>query len=247
MVTLTACATANSSKGNVPSLRLEVLATLPHDRGSFTEGLEISGETLYESTGLEDRSFVHAGPVGRPPTISTDSLPSPMFGEGITVLGPTMWQLTWKDGIAIERDTATLAELRRVRYEGEGWGLCHEQGRLVMSNGTDRLTFRDPASFAELGEVTVHSVNKTYSQLNELECVDGNVYANVWQTDYILRIDPATGVVTGLIDASGLLTAEQQQGADVLNGIAAIPGTDEFLITGKLWPVTFRARFLPAS
>lgn len=240
--TLSACGTAASSA--VPNLRMVVLATLPHDRSAFTEGLEFAGDVLYESTGLQGRSSLRAGPPGQAPQTSV-SLPTSLFGEGITVLGPKLWQLTWQNGIAIERDSATLAELRRVSYEGEGWGLCHQQGRLVMSNGSDQLTFRDPVTFAPQGTVTVHSGNQTFSQLNELECAGDSVYANVWQTDEILRIDPRSGTVTGLIDASGLLTPQQLQDADVLNGIAAIPGTDEFLVTGKLWPVMFRVRFVP--
>jgi glutaminyl-peptide cyclotransferase len=241
VATLAACAVAMPS--DIPQLRVEVLGTLPHDTTAFTEGLEFSGTTLYESTGLVGRSSLRAGPAGQPPT-KTVMLPSPLFGEGVTVLGPTLWQLTWQNGIAIERDSTTLAELRRVSYQGEGWGLCHQQHRLVMSNGSDRLTFRDPVSFAALGQVTVHGNGQTYSQLNELECVGNTVYANVWQTNEILRVDADTGAVTGLIDAAGLLTPEQQVGTDVLNGIAAVPGTDEFLLTGKLWPVMFRVKFV---
>lgn len=112
-----------------------------------------------------------------------------------------------------------------------------------MSDGSNRLTFRDPVTFARTGQVTVHSRTRTYDQLNELECVGDLVYANVWQTDEILRIDPADGAVSGIADASGLLTDEQRSGADVLNGIAAVPGSDDLLVTGKLWPVVFRVRF----
>jgi glutamine cyclotransferase len=242
---LSGCAVAMPAV-DVPRLDVQVLATLAHDTSAFTEGLEFSGDTLYESTGLVGRSSLRAGPAGEAPRVSVE-LPAPLFGEGITVLGKTLWQLTWQDGIAIERDSTTLAELRRVSYQGEGWGLCHQQNRLVMSNGSDRLTFRDPTTFAPTGEVTVHANNQTYAQLNELECVGDTVYANVWQTNEILRIDPDTGVVTGVINASGLLrllTPQQQRSADVLNGIAAIPGTDQFLVTGKLWPVMFRVKFV---
>lgn len=240
---LTACAaTSPQANASVPRLKVQVLATLPHDTSAFTEGLELDGTTLYESTGLEGRSEVRAGPVGGAPSVRA-SLPAPMFGEGITVVGAKLWELTWQDGTAIERDAHTLAETRRVHYEGEGWGLCHQPGRLVMSNGTDQLTFRDPVSFAPTGTVTVHAGSKRYSRLNELECVGDSVYANVWQTDTILRIDPASGQVTAEIDASGLLTEAQRRNADVLNGIAAVPGTGEFLITGKLWPSMFRVKF----
>ncbi|MTD56647.1 glutaminyl-peptide cyclotransferase [Amycolatopsis pithecellobii] len=244
---LTACAaSAPQAPGSVPRLRVQVVATLPHDTSAFTEGLELADGLLYEGTGLSGRSEVRAGPPGATPTVRA-ALPAPFFGEGITVVGTKLWQLTWQDGIAIERDARTLAELRRVGYQGEGWGLCHQQDRLVMSNGSDKLTFRDPVSFAPLGTVTVHAGNQTFDQLNELECVGDTVYANVWQTDTILRIDPATGTVTGRIDASGLLTDAQRRQADVLNGIAAVPGTDEFLVTGKLWPVLFRVKFVPSD
>ncbi|KFZ84314.1 glutaminyl-peptide cyclotransferase [Amycolatopsis sp. MJM2582] len=235
------CAAAPVSDAAPPApekLKVRVLSTLPHDPGAFTQGLEFSGETLYEGTGLVGKSSMRAGPAGAAPAVRQE-LPG-LFGEGITVLGATAWQITWKDGVAIERDAKTLAELRRVTYTGEGWGLCHHDGRLVMSDGSSKLTFRDPVSFAPTGGVDVGR-----DQLNELECVGDSVYANVWQTDRILRIDAATGRVTGEIDASGLLDGAERGAADVLNGIAAVPGTDEFLITGKLWPKMFRVKFVP--
>ena len=234
------CANAPATEPAPDQLTVQVLATLPHSTGAFTEGLEFSGDTLYESTGLDGRSALSAGPAGGPPTTRV-ALPSPLFGEGVTVLGPKLWQLTWQDGFAIERDSKTLAELRRVPFEGEGWGLCHQSdGRLVMSNGSDSLTFRDPATFAVTGSMKVG-----YDQLNELECVGDTVYANVWKTDTILRIEAATGRVTGVIDAGKLRAQLQTTGEDVLNGIAAVPGTDEFLVTGKDWPSMFRVRFVP--
>ncbi|MBB5853220.1 glutaminyl-peptide cyclotransferase [Amycolatopsis umgeniensis] len=237
------CAAAPVSDAAPPApekLEVRVLSSLPHDPGAFTQGLEFSGETLYEGTGLVGKSSMRAGQAGAAPSVRRE-LPG-LFGEGITVLGPTAWQITWQDGVAIERDAKTLAELRRVNYTGEGWGLCHQDGRLVMSDGSSKLTFRDPATFAPTGSVDVGR-----DQLNELECVGDSVYANVWQTDRILRIDAASGRVTGEIDASGLLDASEKSSADVLNGIAAVPGTDEFLITGKLWPKMFRVKFVPAA
>jgi glutamine cyclotransferase len=248
---LTGCAATSAPTGpsnEPPRFRPEVVQVLPHDTSAFTEGLELDGTTLYEGTGLSGQSAVQAGPLGKAPIVRA-TLPSPLFGEGITVLGPTLWELTWQDGIAIERDTATLAEKRRVTYSGEGWGLCHQpaRDRLVMSNGSDKLTFRDPRTFAETGSVTVRSGDKTVTQINELECVGDDVYANVWQTDTILRIDSTTGAVTATIDASGLLSTGERAQADVLNGIAAVPGTDQFLLTGKLWPKIFKVKFVPAT
>lgn len=228
-------------------LTVEVLETRPHDPTAFTQGFELVDGVLYEGTGREGESVVRAtdpvtGEVEREAALAAD-----LFGEGITVVGDTLWQLTWQDGIAIRRDLATLAERERVGYDGEGWGLCHDDraGRLVMSDGTAELTFRDPATFAETGRREVRDADGVpVEHLNELECVDGQVYANVWQTDRIVRIDPGAGEVTATVDLAGLLPSADRAGADVLNGIAAIPGTDEFLVTGKLWPKTFRVRFV---
>jgi glutamine cyclotransferase len=234
--------------GSPAKLRVEILETLAHDRSAYTEGLELAGDKLYESTGLSGQSSVRSGPIGGRPTERAE-LPAPLFGEGIALTGTSLWQLTWQNGIAIERDPDTLAERRRVGYAGEGWGLCAqpERGRLVMSNGSATLTFRDAKTFAITGSVTAKSAAGTYSQLNELECVAGKIYANVWQTDKIVRINGETGAVEAEIDASGMLTPTEKAQADVLNGIAAIPGTDEFLLTGKLWSKMFRVRLIPTS
>ncbi|MEU6094492.1 glutaminyl-peptide cyclotransferase [Streptomyces sp. NPDC047079] len=228
-------------------LRVEVLEVLAHDPAAFTEGLEMAGRTLYEGTGLSGGSWVQAGPPGRRPTARV-ALPGPLFGEGITVLGRTLWQLTWRDRIAVERDTATLKELRRVRYPDEGWGMCFQQDRhrLVTSDGSARLTFRDPGTLAAKGGVSVTEDGAPLERLNELECVGAAVYANVFDTDRIVRIDPATGAVTADIDASGLMRGAALAPGAVLNGIAAVPGTDQFLVTGKFWPRMFRVTFAPA-
>ncbi|MFF8835697.1 glutaminyl-peptide cyclotransferase [Streptomyces sp. NPDC015130] len=229
-------------------LRAETRKALPHDPRAFTQGLEFRGATLYESTGRVGHSSVRAGPPGRPPARYV-ALPAPLFGEGITLTGSKLWQLTWRNGVAVERDPTTLEERRRVGYEGEGWGLCHQhhagQERLVMSDGTDRLTFRDPDTFEATGGIDVRQDGSPATRLNELECTpDGSVYANVYPTNTILRIDPDTGAVTANIDAAGLLTASERRGAKQLNGIAAVPGTDRFLLTGKLWPRMFEVVFV---
>nr|WP_218888476.1 glutaminyl-peptide cyclotransferase [Saccharopolyspora hordei] len=232
--------------GSLPHLRPEVIRVLPHDRSSFTQGLEVSDGTLYEGTGLRGESLLRATDLATGQVRREVRLPGDLFGEGITVTGDRIWQLTWQEGVALERDRETLAELRRVEYSGEGWGLCFDGTRLVMSDGSDRLTFRDPATFAPTGSVEVRAEGSPVEELNELECVDGQVWANVWRSDQIVRIDPASGQVTAVVDASGLLSPQQRAGTDVLNGIAAVPGTDEFLLTGKLWPAVFRVRFVPA-
>lgn len=228
-------------------LRAQVLETLPHDPNAFTQGYEIAHGVLYESTGRVGQSWVRAVDMTSGDELARVALPPPYFGEGITVVEDSLWQVTWQNGVAIRRDTDTLAERDRVEYDGEGWGLCYqpERERIVMSDGSDTLTFRDPETFEEIGSVRVRAAGERVDQLNELECVNGTVYANVWQTNTILRINIGNGTVTGKIDASGLLSPSEQQTADVLNGIAAIPGSEFFFLTGKLWPKTFRVRFVP--
>ena len=152
--------------------------------------------------------------------------------------------LTWRAQRAFVYDRDSFELLDTYRYRGEGWGLCHDGRRLIMSDGTDRLTFRDPVTFAPLGEQRVRLDGRPLRELNELECVAGGVYANVWQTDVIVRIDPATGRVTDTIDAAGLLQGPDRLGAEVLNGIAHDPRAGTFYITGKWWPKMFEVRFV---
>jgi glutaminyl-peptide cyclotransferase len=230
----------------VQKFRVQVLAVLPHDPTMYTEGLEIHNGVLYESSGLVGQSRIRTVALASHSVLREARLPAPLFGEGITVAGARLWQLTWVSGVAVERDPVTLAQRRQVSYHGEGWGLCYDGHRLVMSDGSDRLTFRDPASFAVSGQVAVRLNGEPVRQLNELECTPGAVWANVFTSDRIVRIDPRTGTVTGVVDASGLLGSRPRAQGDVLNGIAAIPGTDEFLLTGKHWPALFRVRFVPS-
>lgn len=230
------------ASGDVATLTAQVVAEHPADPTSFVQGLEVMPEgDLLVSTGLVGRSRIYRAPVdGGDPTVSVDLDPA-FFGEGSTRHGNSIWQLTWKDGVAVKRDAATLAETGRVDYPGEGWGLCSNGERLVMSDGSSTLTFRDPDTFAETGHVDVTLDGAPVDQLNELDCSDGVVWANLWQTDRIVRVNPATGAVTGVLDTDGLdLPARERPGADVLNGIAKVPGTtDRFLLTGKLWDTVY--------
>lgn len=219
---------------------------LPHDRSLFTEGLEIADNTLYESTGRYGQSALRATSPDTGRLGGQVRLAPALFGEGITVVHDRIWQLTYQEGVALQYDRANLHQVATAHYSGEGWGLCYDGTRLVMSNGSSRLTFRDPTTFAATGGVDVTAGGEGVDNLNELECVGGQVYANVWQTQQIVRIDPATGKVTAVIDAAGLLAPSERAGTDVLNGIAAIPGTDQFLLTGKYWPHLYRVRFVPA-
>lgn len=230
-------------------LKVKVLATRHHDPAAFTQGLLVHDGSLYESTGLYGSSSVReVDPVSGVVKRKVD-VPSEFFAEGLALVDDRLIQLTWKEKKALVYKLAGFATAGDLRYEGEGWGLCWDGKRLVMTDGSDKLTFRDPKTFAFLGEVTVTRADRMGErvlELNELECVDGVVYANVWQTDDILRIDPKDGRVTAVIDASGLLTPEERQKADVLNGIAWDPQRKIFLITGKLWPKLFEVAFVPA-
>jgi glutamine cyclotransferase len=239
--------TSSSSDPGIEQLRVEVVSTSVHDATAFTQGLEVDDGQLYEGTGLEGRSSVRRTDLATGTVQARQELAPDVFGEGVTLAGDRLWQLTWKNGVAIARDPQTLAETGRAAYDGEGWGLCAQPDRLVMSNGSATLTFRDRTTFAVLGTVDVTAAGTPLTEINELECTpDGQVWANVWKTDQIVRIDPGAGHVTAVVDATGLLTPEQAGSADVLNGIAALPGTDEFLVTGKLWPTVFTVRFVPA-
>ncbi|MFC9788787.1 glutaminyl-peptide cyclotransferase [Rhodococcus sp. NPDC127528] len=243
----TGCArdTTPADAAGVEHLRAEVVATHPHDPTAFTEGLEVSDGELLEGTGLTGQSYLSARDLATGVERTRVPVPDDMFGEGVTVAGDTVWQWTWQDGVALARDRVTLAERSRARFDGEGWGLCAQPGRLVSSDGSDRLTFRDPVTFEPRGSVAVTLDGKPRGNLNELECAsDGRVYANVWRTPYIVRIDPADGRITGVVDASGLLTDAESRNVDVLNGIAQVPGTDRFLITGKYYPKLFEVRFV---
>lgn len=227
-----------------PRLRVEVVGTRPHDREAFTQGLEVVGEVLYESTGLKGRSGVRATELATGAELAGAELSDDYFGEGIAHTGAILWQLTWREGVAFARDPETLRVLREVRYEGEGWGLCARGGTLVMSDGSDTLTFRDPDTFEV--RTTLRLRDRENANLNELDCApDGFVYANDYPSSRVLRIDPDTGEVTGVADLGGLLTRAERADADVANGIAALPGTDRFLVTGKYWPTVFEVRFVP--
>lgn len=248
-VAAAACDSAPADPGPpAERLRTKIVAVYPHDPAAFTQGLEVSGDD-FEGTGLSGRSWIAARSLATGAERVRVPVPDDMFGEGITVAGATVWQLTWQDGVAIARDRDTLAERGRAGYDGEGWGLCAQDDRLVMSDGTAELTFRHPGTFAETGRVTVRREGRAATRLNELECTDdGAVYANVWKTDEILRIDPDAGRVTAVIDAGALrehLPEDRRARIDVLNGIAHLPGTDRFLVTGKYWPSMFEVRFVP--
>jgi glutamine cyclotransferase len=231
----------------VEELRVKVVRALPHDHGAFTQGLLLFEGKLYESTGLVGQSTVRRVDPDSGTVEAKVALDPQLFGEGLARVGGRLIQLTWQNGLAIYWNLSSLTKEREVRYEGEGWGLCFDGRRLIMTDGSDQLFFRDPDTFAKTGQVTVRRAGAPVRDLNELECVDGVVYANIWQDTHIARIDPSSGEVTGWIDASNLLMGDDRIGANVLNGIAAIPGSRNLLITGKLWPRAFEVELVPAS
>lgn len=228
----------------VQSLRVEVLRELHHDTSAYTQGLLWWDGGLYESTGRYGESRLRRLDPATGAVEQQVAVPPAFFGEGLARAGDRLIMLTWMAERALVYDLRSFDAVRTFRYRGEGWGLCHDGDRLVMSNGSDTLTFRDAESFEAVGEVRVTLRGRPRDQLNELECVDGAVYANVWQEDFIVRIDPASGRVTHQIDASGLLTREEARGVDVLNGIAYQPDDGTFYITGKWWPKMFEVRFV---
>lgn len=229
-------------------LKVEVVATHAHDTASYTQGLVWHDGVLYESAGQYGASSLRRVDLKTGEVTRFAPVPQGFFAEGLALAGDRLIQLTWREQTAFVYRAATFEKLAELHYEGEGWGLCDDGRRLVMSDGSDRLRFRDPATLAVQGEVAVRLDGQPVDRLNELECVDGAVYANVWMEDRIVKIDPATGRVTAAIDAAGLLTSDEKaKGAEVLNGIAWNPESKLFYVTGKLWPRLFEVRFVPAA
>lgn len=241
-----AAATPAPVKTGPERLRVRVVSSRPHDTSAYTQGLVWHDGALYESTGIYGESSLRRVDPATGEVRRRVDLPDAWFGEGLARVGDRLIQLTWQEGVAFVYRLSDFEKVGEHRYTGEGWGLCHDGTRLVMSDGSDLLQLRDPETFAKVGEIRVRMNGVPVDRLNELECVDGTVYANVYQTEDLVRIDPATGEVTAVIDASGLLSAaDYQAGAEVLNGIAWIPETKRFLITGKRWPLMFEVELVP--
>jgi glutamine cyclotransferase len=239
-----------------PIYSYRVIAEYPHDPGAWTQGLIYAGaDRLYEGTGLRGQSSLRLVRLGERVPERIVELDPQYFGEGITRFGDRIFQLTWQEQTGFIYDADSLQPIDSFSYpppgsdrHSEGWGLTHDGTRLIMSDGTNRLYFIDPQTMQFVDEIAVFDHEGPVVRLNELEYIEGEVWANIWLTNLVARIDPTTGRVKSYIDFSGLLTPAEQAGADVLNGIAYDPQTGRIFITGKYWPKLFQIELLiPAS
>lgn len=228
----------------VQTLRVEVLSVIAHDPRAFTQGLLVQDGRMFESTGLYGQSSLREVASASGEVLRSIPLDARFFGEGLAAVDNRLIQLTWRENTALVYDRETFTEIERFTYSGEGWGLSYDGTLLAMSDGSDTIAFRSPENFNSLRSIQVTLHGQPVRRLNELEYAGGFLYANVWQEDSIVKIDPANGKVVAVIDASGLLTPEEAHSADVLNGIAYDPASGDFYVTGKYWPKLFRVRFV---
>jgi glutaminyl-peptide cyclotransferase len=222
--------------GKTPLNHYWVVRSYPHDRGAFTQGLVYDSGFLYEGTGLYGRSTLRKVNLESGRVIKEVGLLPSHFGEGITIFGDRIFQITWQSRVGFVYDKASFNLLRKFSYAHEGWGITHDGKRLIMSDGTSVLHLLDPKDFHETGIVCVSDDRGPVEGLNELEYVRGTIYANVWPTNYIAVIHPRTGRINAWIDLTGLLVKEDSQNVDVPNGIAYDAKGDRLFVTGKFWP-----------
>jgi glutaminyl-peptide cyclotransferase len=225
----------------------QVIHVYPHDATAFTQGLIYADGHLYESTGQNGKSSIRMVDVYTGQVLQKHDLPSEYFGEGLTDWGSILIQLTWKAHKGFVYDRFSFSQLRTFSYEGEGWGLTHDKTQLILSDGTSQLHFFDPNSFKVTRRLRVtDEAGHPVDNLNELEFVHGEIYANIWHSDQIARISPSNGKVLGWIDLSGIIDKRELSSPEaVLNGIAYDSSTDRLFVTGKLWPKLFEIRAVP--
>lgn len=227
---------------------VEVVARMPHDSGAFTQGLFFDGGNLVESTGEEGTSGIRRVKLATGEVLASNELPSPYFGEGVVRWKDRLYQLTWKDQKGFIYDANTLTPKGEFAYKGEGWGLTQDGQSIIMSDGTATLRFLDPETMAQKSTIQVTANGCPVTQLNEIEWIDGEVWANIWQTDLIARIDPTTGKVKSFVDVAAL--GPVNPGVDeVPNGIAYDAAGKRIFVTGKMWPELYQVRVTsgPAS
>jgi glutamine cyclotransferase len=214
----------------------KIVAVYPHDPGAFTQGLVVDHGQLYEGTGQYGASSIRRVDLETGRVQKLRPIDDQFFGEGITILGDKLYQLTWMNGVAFVYDASTFAVQKTLRYSTEGWGLTHDGSELILSDGSATLRFLDPATFETVREITVRDGATPIDRLNELEYIDGEIWANVWYDDRIARVSPADGTVLGWIDLASLHPRAARRGDDVLNGIAYDKDTKRLFVTGKNWP-----------
>ena len=233
---------ASQGKAGAPVYGYEVVNVYPHDREAFTQGLLFRDGVLYESTGQYGRSSLRKVQLETGKVLQQINVEARYFAEGLTDWGSRLVQLTWETNVGFVYDLASFKRLQTFSYTGQGWGLARDARQLIMSDGTATLRFLDPQTFAVTRRVQVSDGGVPVRELNELEFIDGQIYANVWQTDRIAIIAPDTGRVTGWINLAGLLPASAAASVDVLNGIAWDAERRRLFVTGKLWPSLFEIR-----
>jgi glutaminyl-peptide cyclotransferase len=231
----------NETASETAVYAFDVVGRWPHDTAAFTQGLEYYEGSLYESTGGHGTSSLRQVELETGRVLRRVDVPREYFAEGLTIFRGKIYQLTWQAHKGFIYDLASFQMLGEFAYEGEGWGLTHDDRSLILSDGTNRIRFLDPVNFRVERSIQVFNGDKPLMKLNELEYIRGEIYANVWQTDWIVRLDPQTGKILGRIDLKGLLPPADRTGTtDVLNGIAYDEGRDRIFVTGKLWPKLFQ-------
>ena len=239
----TAALLATHALAQAPTFGYTIVARFPHATSSYTEGLFFLNGLMYEGTGLEGHSALLVYPLDTGKPFQTLTLAPDLFGEGIVDFGPNLYEWTWKSHLCFVYDRFSLRLLRQLPYTGEGWGMTRTATEIVTSDGTDTLRFRDPATFREIRHITVHDGTSRIRDLNELEFIHGEIYANLWHSDLIARISPADGHVVSWIDLTGILPdAQRLTPESVLNGIAFDAVHDRLFVTGKQWPTLFEIR-----
>lgn len=234
---LVALAAALPRKASIPVAGFRVVNTFPHDPQAFSQGLVVAEGTLYEGTGQNGESSLREVDLATGRVLRFVPLANEYFGEGVTVLGDRIYQLTWKNRLGLIYDRKTFAPISSFRYTGEGWGLTTDGEQLILSDGTSVLRFLDPKTFDVTRRVDVRAGGQKLDKLNELEFINGEVWANIWYSDRIARISPKTGEVTGWVDLTTLYPARDRPSREhVLNGIAYDAQAKRLFVTGKLWP-----------
>ena len=227
---------------SVPVLSVKVLKTYPHDRKAFTQGFEYFGGFLYESTGQTGQSSLRKVDLETGKVVQKTDLSSQYFGEGLTIFHGKIYQLTWLTKRGFVYDLRTFRKLREFHYDGEGWGLTHDGSNLILSDGTNHLRYLDPETFQVVRTLEVYAGKEAVPNLNELEFIGNEIYANIWHSNRIVRIDARSGLVRSWIDFSSLASQEQKSPEAVLNGIAFDSVRHRFFITGKNWSRVFETR-----